>query len=1295
MKAIGRRTFLSLPLGYAAAIGVCAATPRRTSIAIRGEDFLINGRPTYEGRVCHGARVEGLLMNARLIQGIFDDLNPQTRERWAYPDTGKWDPDRNTREFVAAMPEWRRHGLLAFTINLQGGSPIGYSNKQPWHNSAFEADGRLRADYLARLEKILDRADELGMVAIVGFFYFGQDERLKDEAAVIKAAENATDWLLAKGYANVLVEIDNECNVGKYDHAILKPPRVPELIELVKKRSAGKVKSPAGRLLASASTGGGAIPPENLVAAADFLLLHGNGVSQPDRIRKMAETCRALKTYRGQPILFNEDDHFDFEKADNNMIAAVSRYASWGLFDYRMKGEGFDEGYQSVPANWGISSDRKRGFFGLLAKMTGASERQGVRRLDGAGPQTPSAAPVPQEAGPKGDAGAAGPTAPPAAIETPHLKFSLSASGACEMTDKAAGVTWASHADKARAGGPRFERPRFGQVMLNVGGNKSAATLDRADDIRRAGDGLEATFRPLPDRPDITLRVRITPARGGRALDFSYEASDPGAVESVRLFDELLWTTDAEKGCFLLPVREGLLIPADSGAAFTHSFDTYAYEGCHMQMVGIVKRGAAALVTWDDPYVMADVRSMLGEQAAPVGKQILRLSLVLRKSAKCVRIELLGKGDLAAVAGAYRDAAREKGRLVAWDEKLKGHPDRARYFGAANVKLWSLLSRRMTEDGGKEISKNVNWTFDEAARVAGHLKKDLKLDRVLFTMGGWIRRGYDNQHPDILPAAPECGGDAGFADCCKRIRALGYILCLHDNYQDMYRDAPSFDESYIQKRADGTLQTGGRWAGGVPYITCARRALDLAQRPQNLPAVLKLSGADSYFIDTTYAAGLQECFDPRHPLTRADDLKWKQALSAYARELFGSFGSECGREWALPCADFFEGFTGVSGSYYHDKALLKNLGAVPVPLFEMVYRDCIALYGKYGYDIAQADEYVLWHILIGRPLNYHNVPAHLYWESKTGAPPGKVFPLRPSVADFKQTGPRQFAITYRWTVGAPGAKDWRILVHFTDAQGNIKFQNDHAPAPPLTRWQAGELVQGPFTVAVPQGLGGTFDVRIGIFDPDPPQTRLLIEGDMDGEFRCRAGRVAVEGGKIEFLPPGARGPPSAAPAGPGLFVRGDGGWTDGMHPFDRFLKNTYEVLSPLNELTARVTMTRHEFLTADRKVRRGVFGEGAGAVEVTVNMGTSPLNVASKAGGEVVLGPSGFLVEGPTFLAFSASKFGGIAYAAPPLFAVRSLDGKTIAESGSFRIYHGFGDPRIRIAGAERKVEKEFTGPAK
>jgi hypothetical protein len=336
--------------------------PRKTAVSIAGDSFLLNGRPTYKGRTWKGKKIEGLLMNSRMVQATFDDLNPETVGRWGYPDTKKWDADRNTRELIAAMPEWRKHGLLAITLNLQGGSPTGYANQQPWHNSAFTADGSLRKEYLARMEMVLDKADELGMVVILGIFYFGQDERLKDEDAVKRGLDNALDLLAAKGYRNVLIEVNNECNV-RYDHAILKPERVHELIEHVKKHP--------GKFLAGTSYGGGTVPKENVVRASDFLLLHGNGVSKPERIAEMVRETRRVPGYRPMPILFNEDDHFDFDKSANNFVAAVGEYASWGYFDYRMKGEGFDDGYQSVPVNWGISSPRKRGFFKLLSEITG------------------------------------------------------------------------------------------------------------------------------------------------------------------------------------------------------------------------------------------------------------------------------------------------------------------------------------------------------------------------------------------------------------------------------------------------------------------------------------------------------------------------------------------------------------------------------------------------------------------------------------------------------------------------------------------------------------------------------------------------------------------------------------------------------------------------------------------------------------------------------------------------------------------------------------------------------------
>jgi hypothetical protein len=338
----------------------------QTTVTIKNDQFLINNKLTYSGRYWKGNKIEGLLLNSRMVQGIFDDLNKETIKNWAYPDTKKWDPDRNTNEFVSNMKSWYQHGLLSFTINLQGGSPYGYSNAQPWYNSAYKEDGSLRPDYMLRLKKILDKADELGMVPIVGLFYFGQDEHLKDETAVRNAVINVVNWLHQNNYRNVLIEIDNECDIKSYDHEILKPGRVNELIDLAK-----SIARNGYRYYVSTSYGGGAIPGPMVVRSSDFILIHGNGVGQPDTIESMIRKTRLVEGFIPKPIVFNEDDHFNFEADKNNFTVAIRNYASWGFFDYRMKGEDFSSGYQSVPVDWGINSERKRGFFGMLKEITG------------------------------------------------------------------------------------------------------------------------------------------------------------------------------------------------------------------------------------------------------------------------------------------------------------------------------------------------------------------------------------------------------------------------------------------------------------------------------------------------------------------------------------------------------------------------------------------------------------------------------------------------------------------------------------------------------------------------------------------------------------------------------------------------------------------------------------------------------------------------------------------------------------------------------------------------------------
>ncbi len=94
-------------------------------------------------------------------------------------------------------------------------------------------------------------------------------------------------------------------------------------------------------------------------------------MNDPNRISEMVAQTRALKEYTPKPILFNEDDHYNYDANNYNLLAAIKAYASWGYFDFRRKGEGFEEGFQSVPVDWSIGSERKRAFFRKVKEITG------------------------------------------------------------------------------------------------------------------------------------------------------------------------------------------------------------------------------------------------------------------------------------------------------------------------------------------------------------------------------------------------------------------------------------------------------------------------------------------------------------------------------------------------------------------------------------------------------------------------------------------------------------------------------------------------------------------------------------------------------------------------------------------------------------------------------------------------------------------------------------------------------------------------------------------------------------
>ena len=360
-----------------------------TQVQVEGTDFLIDGRPTYAGRTFEGHRIEGLLFNVRAVQATYDDANPETRRLWVYPDTGIWDPERNVTEFCAALPSWRDHGVLGFTVNFQGGGPYYEpSVYQSFNNNGFTPDGDLKPDYADRMRRVLQRADELQMVPIVGLFYSSHIVKFTDDAAMWRAAGNALDFLAGTGLRNFIVEFANEIEVihrftqnDLYDAAnanhLVDRLRAlhPEFIYTV---------SHCG---ANPDTGRG-IPTPELIQAEDIICIHGNGCKE-DRLARAIEAVKAIPAYQDnpKPILINEDS-----PGVPNLDVSWRRGVSWGYYDQGFAGEGgwhgdvwvdfrsqpresrYEDlsGFQTPPVNWTINTDHKRAFFQRVAEVTGA-----------------------------------------------------------------------------------------------------------------------------------------------------------------------------------------------------------------------------------------------------------------------------------------------------------------------------------------------------------------------------------------------------------------------------------------------------------------------------------------------------------------------------------------------------------------------------------------------------------------------------------------------------------------------------------------------------------------------------------------------------------------------------------------------------------------------------------------------------------------------------------------------------------------------------------------------------------
>jgi hypothetical protein len=282
----------------------------QTSVSIIGDKWYFNDQI-----INPGSPAEGLLMNVRMVNTVYEDRGPELAKR-----TDDFDPESNTESFIEKIPEYVSSGVNAFTISLQGGMP-GYEGAI---NTAFNADGSLRSDYMQRAERVIRASDKNNAGIILSLFYQRQhshDYALTGKESIKNALENTVNWITEKGFTNVVLEVSNEYRHGGFRNWsdgewLISEEGQVELIRLAKQLNP--------ELLVSTSGMGNGTYHEDLARAADFLLIHFNTTS----LDLYESRINDVKKY-GKPIVCNEDDKLGTEGAAAQAIA-VKNGSSWG-----------------------------------------------------------------------------------------------------------------------------------------------------------------------------------------------------------------------------------------------------------------------------------------------------------------------------------------------------------------------------------------------------------------------------------------------------------------------------------------------------------------------------------------------------------------------------------------------------------------------------------------------------------------------------------------------------------------------------------------------------------------------------------------------------------------------------------------------------------------------------------------------------------------------------------------------------------------------------------------------------
>jgi hypothetical protein len=387
--------------------------------------------------------------------------------------------------------------------------------------------------------------------------------------------------------------------------------------------------------------------------------------------------------------------------------------------------------------------------------------------------------------------------------------------------------------------------------------------------------------------------------------------------------------------------KEGKIAPTDSSVVESNLIESWS-----MSWWGFQKGDAAMMVLVETPD---DAAYKLRHPAGGPTVMGPRWRAQLSKFAypRALRMVFLPKGNYVTMAKRYRRHVIDSGQFVSLKQKIAAQPLVAELIGTPHIRLHILTNYREGGFRWDPVNKDRNYrlvTFDQRAAELRKLKQR-GVERLYVCLAAWPYRGYDRQHPDAVPPAPEAGGWEGMKRFADTLRELNYLFVPHEQYRDYYTDAPSFSEQFAIHEEDlgrppmifpgtrfGQSKVGyvpymDHWDGGLMTYLSPRFHLGHLKKNYRLMFEHGIRPQGAYLDVYGYIPPDQD-FNPQHPATRTDSMKARADCFRWVRNHLGLVGTEAAADWVIPYVDF--------GSANPGRGT-----AIPVPLYQLVYHDAI------------------------------------------------------------------------------------------------------------------------------------------------------------------------------------------------------------------------------------------------------------------------------------------------------------------------------------------------------------------